>query len=126
MSYSQIDPSAISYDNCFAMGWGKDSFDNSSAYQVVLRDIEMDLVDSKTCEKQLQSTRLGPNFALDKSFTCAGGEFGVDTCTGDGGGPLVCAGDDTVNIRGSYSSQKKTYYQVSRHWKIVHQHSHTI
>jgi len=27
---------------------------------------------------------------LHQSFTCAGGESGKDTCTGDGGSPLVC------------------------------------
>merc|ERR1712107_625531 len=34
-------------------------------------------------------TRLGRRFKLDSSFVCAGGE-GKDTCTGDGGSPLVC------------------------------------
>ena len=48
------------------------------------------MIDSKECEKTLQTTRLGQNFKLRDSFLCAGGEEGVDTCTGDGGGPLVC------------------------------------
>ncbi len=29
-------------------------------------------------------------FELDESFLCAGGKANMDTCEGDGGGPLVC------------------------------------
>ena len=49
---------------------------------MILKEIEMDMVDHKTCENKLQGTRLGANFQLDKSFNCAGGDAGIDTCTG--------------------------------------------
>ena len=75
----------------------------------------MDMVDRKTCEKKLQGTRLGSKFTLDKSFNCAGGKAGVDVCTGDGGGPLVCPGKSVLDIRGAFGDQSKTYYQVSLH-----------
>ena len=50
----------------------------------------MDLVDFKSCQERLRETRLGADFILHKSFLCGGGTKDVDTCTGDGGGPLVC------------------------------------
>ena len=49
------------------------------------------MVDSTECQKLLrENTRLGPFFELDKSFLCAGGQDGRDTCKGDGGSPLTC------------------------------------
>ena len=57
-------------------------FDSKSQYQVILKEIELNMVDHKTCEDKLQSTRLGGKFQLDSSFNCAGGEAGIDVCTG--------------------------------------------
>ena len=42
------------------------------------------------CQETMRTTRLGPLFNLHRSFICAGGVAGEDTCRGDGGGPLVC------------------------------------
>ena len=62
------------------------------------------MVEHNTCEAKLRNTRLGESFGLDYSFNCAGGEAGIDLCTGDGGGPLVCASKSNPN----------SYYQVSK------------
>jgi hypothetical protein len=81
-----------SYDttNCFATGWGKDKFGSDGEYQVILKQVQMDIADHDECEDKFQKSRLGRRFELDDSFLCAGGEPGKDTCKGDGGGPLVC------------------------------------
>ena len=50
---------------------------------MILKEIEMDMVDHKTCENKLQGTRLGEKFQLDESFNCAIGKYGIDTCTGN-------------------------------------------
>ena len=75
----------------------------------VLKNIEMDVVDHSTCENKLRLAKkpnkkgsqkksnrpiLGSSFKLHSSFLCAGGDEGRDTCTGDGGSPLVCPSHD--------------------------------
>ncbi|KAL4714711.1 hypothetical protein ACJJTC_002570 [Scirpophaga incertulas] len=75
---------------CFASGWGKDKFGKEGRYQVILKKVEVPVVERKTCQNLLRKTRLGRLFELHSTFMCAGGEPGKDTCKGDGGSPLVC------------------------------------
>lgn len=82
---------------CFASGWGKDLFGKIGKYQVILKRVELPIVSRAPCQNKLRMTRLGSNFELNKSFICAGGERGKDTCTGDGGSPLVCPIPGTIN-----------------------------
>jgi len=77
-------------NNCFATGWGKDKFGKEGEYQVIMKQVKMDLVEHDECNAIMKTTRLGKRFNLDDSFLCAGGIAGEDTCKGDGGGPLVC------------------------------------
>lgn len=77
-------------NKCFASGWGKNVFGKEGKYQVILKKVELPVVPHKTCQTSLRTTRLGLRFILDRSFTCAGGVRGQDTCRGDGGSPLVC------------------------------------
>ena len=56
-------------------------------------------MNQRFCQNELRSARrpggrtavLGDKFNLHNSFLCAGGGENSDTCTGDGGSPLVCA-----------------------------------
>ncbi|RZF34153.1 hypothetical protein LSTR_LSTR003563 [Laodelphax striatellus] len=76
--------------NCLASGWGKDKFEKEGNYQVILKKVELPMVEHQTCQDKLRTTRLGQYFKLHESFLCAGGIPGRDTCKGDGGSPLVC------------------------------------
>merc|ERR1711971_249510 len=87
---NQDDYSNINWEGCVATGWGKDLWGQAGQYQVIMKQIEMNMVDHPTCQAKLRTTRLGEFFELHKSFNCAGGVGGEDACTGDGGGPLVC------------------------------------
>ncbi|XP_045489671.1 phenoloxidase-activating factor 2 isoform X1 [Pieris rapae] len=75
---------------CLASGWGKDKFGKEGRYQVILKKVEVPVVDRRSCQTALRNTRLGHFFELHSSFMCAGGSNGQDTCKGDGGSPLVC------------------------------------
>ncbi|XP_031632938.1 phenoloxidase-activating factor 2-like [Contarinia nasturtii] len=75
--------------SCFATGWGKDKF-GGPTMQKILKRIELPIVPHQSCNQKLKQTRLGQYFNLASTFICAGGEGHGDTCTGDGGSPLVC------------------------------------
>jgi hypothetical protein len=87
-----LPPQGAVFDNsqCYATGWGKDSYGKEGRYQVILKKVNLPVVTRDTCLQALRKTRLGPYFNLHESFICAGGVRGKDTCKGDGGGPLVC------------------------------------
>ncbi|GFQ75833.1 phenoloxidase-activating factor 2 [Trichonephila clavata] len=55
-----------------------------------MKEVALQVVDNYKCEEMLRKTRLGRFFQLHEGFLCAGGEYGLDSCKGDGGGPLVC------------------------------------
>lgn len=83
---------------CVVTGWGKDKFGKAGVYQNVLKTVDLPFVSNGKCQEQLRTTRLGKYFKLHQSFLCAGGEAGKDSCSGDGGSPLMCKSPDT----GSY------------------------
>lgn len=80
----------LSKTDCIANGFGKDSPGRDGAYSPVVKRVQLDLVPRKKCEESLRKTRLKSSFELHRSFICAGGKEEVDTCYGDGGGPLAC------------------------------------
>ncbi|XP_059056441.1 phenoloxidase-activating factor 2-like [Achroia grisella] len=74
---------------CLSAGWGKDKYGKEGTYQVILKKVQVPVVDHDTCQTQLRKTRLGRRFILHSSFMCAGGEE-RSTCSQDAGAPLVC------------------------------------
>lgn len=86
--------------SCVVTGWGKDRFDKQGNYRNTLKRVDLSLVDFHQCQNVLRTTRLGESFNLDSSQLCAGSEEGKDSCTGDGGSPLVClSGDKTHYVQ---------------------------
>ncbi|GFY61955.1 serine proteinase stubble [Trichonephila inaurata madagascariensis] len=75
--------------NCVVTGWGKDAY-KGGTFSNVMKEVALQVVDNYKCEEMLRKTRLGRFFQLHDGFLCAGGEYGLDSCKGDGGGPLVC------------------------------------
>lgn len=59
-------------------------------YQAIMREVELGVTPRPACQAALRGTNLGTKFNLHEGFLCAGGLKGLDTCIGDGGGPLVC------------------------------------
>ena len=89
-------------EECFVTGFGKTEHSKAAKYQNMMKEIRMDLVDHDECEATLRERGAGPFFILPESVTCAGGKKGVDACSGDGGGALICP-----------DATRMTYYQVS-------------
>lgn len=85
---------------CFISGWGKNNFVIGN-YQVVQKEVDVPILPPTTCQASLSATRLGSSFVFDSSsFICAGGEFGKDACSGDGGSPLVCRAGNQFYVAG--------------------------
>ena len=54
---------------------------DENVYSIILKKIELPVVQKVNCQEALRKTRLGKHFVLHDSFICAGGEAGKDTCT---------------------------------------------
>ncbi|XP_059791544.1 ovochymase-1 isoform X10 [Balaenoptera ricei] len=75
---------------CMASGWGKIS--ETAEYSNVLQEVELPIMDDRTCKTMLKGMNLPP---LGRTMSCAGFPDGEkDACQGDSGGPLVCRRDD--------------------------------
>lgn len=90
-----LPPAGYNFDfsKCVASGWGKEKYENRP-FENILKKIELPVVPNYVCRDNLRKTHLGAYFQLHKSFLCAGGEVGIDTCVGDGGSPLACPIDN--------------------------------
>ncbi|XP_057560100.1 ovochymase-1 [Hippopotamus amphibius kiboko] len=75
---------------CMASGWGKIS--ETSEYANVLQEVELPIMDDRTCKTVLKGMNLPP---LGRTMLCAGfPDREKNTCQEDPGGPLVCRRDD--------------------------------
>lgn len=85
-----LPPQNFNFDNneCIASGWGQKTWEEP-LYNSILKRIDLPVVPKNKCQELLRTTRLGIHFELHESFICAGGGE-ADTCTGDGGSPLMC------------------------------------
>ncbi|KAM9230264.1 LOW QUALITY PROTEIN: ovochymase-1 [Dugong dugon] len=75
---------------CMASGLGKIS--DTSKYSDVLQEVELSILDDRTCNTVLKNMNLPP---LGGTMSCVGfPDGGEDACQVDSGGPLVCRKDD--------------------------------
>lgn len=65
---------------CFVSGWGKDAFGNRGSFQHLLKEVDLPMVDRRTCQSAFRRTKLGSQFILHDGMICAGGEEGKDAC----------------------------------------------
>ncbi|KAM9094836.1 tryptase isoform X2 [Sarcophilus harrisii] len=90
-----IPPSMMFFENvtmCWATGWGEINEDIPLRRPWILQEIQIPLIDQKTCEKYYH---MGMPFVetpvIYDDMLCAGSLLErKDSCRGDSGGPLVC------------------------------------
>ncbi|KAK5647683.1 hypothetical protein RI129_002575 [Pyrocoelia pectoralis] len=76
---------------CYATGWGQKEFSGDGKNPIILKKVDLPIVDRESCQEQFRKTHLSSRFKLHDTYICAGGELNKGTCKGDEGGPLVCA-----------------------------------
>lgn len=67
-----------SFVRCYVSGWGKDVFGVAGKYQVILKRIEIPMVQRQSCIQSLK-TKMGEDFHLHSSFICAGKQNGISS-----------------------------------------------
>ncbi|KAF5283017.1 hypothetical protein FQA39_LY04888 [Lamprigera yunnana] len=73
---------------CAATGWGRNA--PKGLYRRVMKKINFSTISRSACQSKFHISPLGKWFELHRSFVCGVNEEGLDLCSGDGGGPLVC------------------------------------
>ncbi|KAG8431167.1 hypothetical protein GDO86_019328 [Hymenochirus boettgeri] len=91
---------------CWSSGWGNIASDVPLAYPSTLQEVALPLIDAPLCNYLYHlpyTTHTAPVDIID-NMICAGYvNGGKDTCKGESGGPLVCAGDDRWYLVGVVS-----------------------
>jgi len=80
---------------CVVMGWGSraelDPSKKERGFQSILEAASnVPIVPNDQCETKVRSYPGYGTYKLHDTLLCAGGENDVDSCEGDGGGPLAC------------------------------------
>lgn len=79
---------------CWAAGWGRMAWKGKVAN--ILQEVDLPLISDSVCAKTNNERYFKPEVMF-----CAGWlEGGKDACTGDSGGPLICAENDRPVLRG--------------------------
>jgi len=84
---------ASKYNNarCWTAGWGTKPADRQQEPHNLVKEVDMNILDPRSCEAAIRRSIGNPTYYLDQqSFVCAGGEPGKGLCKGDEGAPLVC------------------------------------
>lgn len=81
---------------CTVAGWGMRSSTDVDI-QTIQQKVDLPVVESSKCQRQLRLTKMGSNYQLPASLMCAGGEEGRDVCSLFGGFALFCSLDDDPN-----------------------------
>nr|XP_029736244.1 phenoloxidase-activating factor 2-like [Aedes albopictus] len=89
--------------NCLLTSWGATP-NNPANEESIQRFVTMPLVENYACEERLRAnSTLGRRFRMHRSFLCAGGKVGLDSCKGSGGSPLVCQRNGSYVLAGILS-----------------------
>ncbi|ERL91084.1 hypothetical protein D910_08426, partial [Dendroctonus ponderosae] len=81
---------------CLVAGWGQTAFNVNDAPTNILKQVYLPIVSQQTCKTAFESLPQGSQIVsnyLDVDSgnqLCAGGQVQLDSCTQDGGSPLIC------------------------------------
>ena len=80
-------------ETCIATGYGeRPAFQGLGDFADEMKALPIPIITNSECESWILKLLGAANFKVHSSQLCAGveGSFESDTCTGDGGSPLVC------------------------------------
>ncbi|XP_055383830.1 phenoloxidase-activating factor 2-like [Condylostylus longicornis] len=92
---------------CYTAGWGKNgTSEQKGVYQNILQVIKIPVIEKNQCERRVNQYLKEKNDSvlvpINPTILCAGGELNKDACKGDGGSPLFCPIQNSLN----------QYYQI--------------
>ncbi|XP_044314484.1 serine protease 7 [Drosophila rhopaloa] len=92
-------------DTLTVAGWGRTDNEDGSRGSPTLQKVRVRFVENNICMKKYKSLYMHVNV----SKICAGGQSGVDSCTGDSGGPLMSYSKGSWILQGIVSSEYENW-----------------